>query len=221
MTKSFFILLSLFAFVMLGCNARHTSLEEGKSKSAIYQMNETEMFNLVYSSIQETFPQEKISVITEPTRGYITKFLAPPFHVDWFTQKVLIHRSSGIDKSGKKVYGYWIDVSGSGSSFLQGQLKNKELFSTILSHLESSAQKYVVSNISKAPYLVPQENFYVRGADTLEGKGERVIITVKQDKNDDNKSKAVQLRELHQLKVDNIITNEEYKQAKQNILNKY
>jgi hypothetical protein len=221
MKKSIFTLLSLVVLLASGCSAQRVSLEEGGSKSAIYQMDETEMFNLVYSSIQETFPQEKISVITQPTRGYITKFLAPPLHVDWFTQKVLVHRSSGRDKAGNKVHGYWIEVSGSGSSFLQGQRKNEEVFNTILSHLESSAKKYVVSNISKAPYLIPQENFYVRGADTLEGEGERVVITNKQGNSDDSKSKADQLRDLHQLKADGIITDEEYERAKRKILEKY
>jgi hypothetical protein len=184
-------------------------------------MDETEMFNLVYSSIQEVFPQEKISVITVPTRGYITKFLAPPLHVDWFTQKVLVHRASGISQAGNKVYGYWIEVSGSGSSFLQGQLKNKEVFNTILSHLEGSATKYVVSNISKSPYVVPQENFYVRGSDTLEGEGIRVIIKSKQDNTHDSKGTSEQLRELHQLKVDGILNDQEYESAKKKILNRY
>ena len=172
------------------------------------------------STIQEVFPQEKISVITVPTRGYITKFLAPPLHVDWFTQKVLVHRSFGTDATGRKVYGYWIEVSGSGSSFLQGQLKNSEVFETIISHLENSANKHVVHNISKEDYLVDQENFYVRGADTLEGQGARVVIT---NGGAENKSvsKSEQLRELHQLKSDGVITQEEFEQAKRRILDKY
>ena len=148
----------LLSMALIGCSAHRVSLEEGNSKLAIYQMDETKMFNLVYSSIQEVFPQEKISVLTVPTRGYITKFLAPPFHIDWFTQKVLVHRASGISPGGNEVYGYWIEVSGSGSSFLQGQLKNEEVFNTIISHLESSAKKYVVSNISVAPYLISHNN---------------------------------------------------------------
>lgn len=211
------ILVSIF---LVGCSAQRISFEEGVSKSAIYQMDETQIFNLVYSSIQEVFPQEKISVITVPTRGYITKFLAPPMYVDWFTQKALVHRASGFDSSGSQVYGYWIEVSGSGSSFLQGQLKNKEMFNTIITHLENTAKKHVVSKISKAPYLVSQENFYVRGADTLEGKGFRVVITNEESGNE-SKNKAQQLRELHQLKVDGILTSEEYETAKKKILEKY
>ena len=208
---------ALLSIGLIGCSAHRVSLEEGSSKSAIYQMDETQIFNLAYSSIQEVFPQEKISVITVPTRGYITKFLAPPLHVDWFTQKVLVHRASGVGQEGNKIYGYWVEVSGSGSSFLQGQLKNAELFNIIISHLESSAKKYVVSNISVAPYLVSQENFYVRGADTLEGDGTRVVI----EGSKEPKSQADQLRELNQLKVDGILTPEEYESAKKKILDRY
>jgi len=184
-------------------------------------MDESRLFNLVYSSIQEVFPQEKISVLTVPTRGYITKFLAPPFHIDWFTQKVLVHRSSGTDSSGKRVYGYWLEVSGSGSSFLQGQLKNSEVFETIISHLESSAKKYNVSDISKEPYLINQENFYVRGSDTLEGKGTRLIITNETDYEKTPVNKADQLRELHKLKSEGIITEQEFEETKRKMLDTY
>jgi len=151
---------------IVGCSAHRTSIESGISKASIYDMDEEQVFNLVYSSIQEVFPQEKISVITVPTRGYITRFLAPPFYVDWFTQKIMVHRASGVTLDGQKKHGYWIEVSGSGSSFLQGQIKNKEVFEKIIMHLESVAIKHTVSNITKVPYLISQENFYVRGADT-------------------------------------------------------
>ncbi|MCK5159453.1 MAG: hypothetical protein KAR08_09870, partial [Candidatus Heimdallarchaeota archaeon] len=114
----------LLALILLsGCSAHRSSIQDGESRSAIYQMDEEQAFNLVYSSIQETFPEEEISVLTFPVRGYITKFYAPPLYIDWFSQKVLVHRASGLNSSNIKVYGYWIEVSGSGSSFLQGQLK--------------------------------------------------------------------------------------------------
>lgn len=210
----------LIAIFCVGCSAHRSSIENGISESAIYHMDEKEVFNLVSSSIQEVFPQEKISVITFPVRGYITKFLAPPLHVDWFTQKVLVHRASGYNSSGSEVYGYWIEVSGSGSSFLQGQLKNKKVFNTIIKHLESTAIKHVVSNISKAAYLVPQEEFYISGADTLEGKGTRIIITNETDTKE-SKSKSQELRDLHKLKIDGILTEQEYEFGKKKILEKY
>jgi hypothetical protein len=207
---------------LTGCSAHRVSTEGGVSKDAIYKMNESKLFNLVYSSIQEVFPQEKISVLTLPTRGYITKFLAPPFRLDWFTQKVLIHRSSGTDSSGELVYGYWIEVSGGGSSFLQGQLKNSEVFETIISHLEKSAKKQLVSNISKESYLINQENFYVRGSDTLEGQGTRLVITQENNSNNSNQgSNSEQLRELYKLKSDGIITDQKFEEVKRKLLNKF
>ena len=220
MNKNILLSITLLSFLLIGCSAHRASINEGGSESAIYELDEKQVFNLVHSSIQEVFPQEKISVITTPTRGYITKFLAPPFNIDWFTQKVLVHRASGNTNDGSKVYGYWIEVSGSGSSFLQGQLKNDEVFDKIISYLESSAKKHIVSNISEAPYLVSQEHFYVRGADTLEGDGARIVITNKVIDNE-NKNQADQLRELHKLHADGILTQDEYEAAKKKILNKY
>lgn len=214
------IAITAITLFILGCSAHRLSISEDGSESTIYAIDETAMFNLVYSSIQEVFPQEKISVITVPVRGYITKFLAPPLHVDWFTQKVLIHRATGTTKMGQKASGYWIEVSGSGSSFLQGQLKNKEVYETILSHLEGVAEKHRVTNIIKAPYIVPQENFYVRGADTLEGEGERVIVKP-QTTGGTSQSKAQQLRDIHQLHVDGVLSDKEYEAAKQKVLSGY
>lgn len=218
--KLFLSITLISVFLFGGCSAHRILLDKGNSKSAIYQMDETQIFNLVYSSVQEVFPQEKISVITVPTRGYITKFLAPPFHIDWFTQKVLVHRSSGVNFKGNKVYGYWIEVSSSGSSFLQGQLKNEELFNTIMSHLENTAKKQIVTNITKSQYIVSQENFYVWGADTLVGDGFRVVITDKKDKNEP-KDKAEQLRELYKLKTEGVLTQKEYESAKKKVIDRY
>jgi len=205
------------AFSLAGCSTHRVSIEEGVSKGVVYEMDESKVFNLVYSSIQEVFPQEKISVLTEPVRGYITKFLAPPYRLDWFTQKVLVHRSSGTDVAGNKVYGYWIEVSGSGSSFLQGRFKNSEVFETIISHLERSANKYVVYDIRKENYLVDQRNFYVKGADTLEGDELGVIV----NSDGESISNSEKLRQLYQLKADGVITSSEFDQVKRKVLEEF
>lgn len=204
----------------MACSAHRISISEDGSASIIYDVDESKVFNIVYSSIQEVFPEEEISVITAPVRGYITKFRAPPLYVDWFTQKVLVHRAAGVDSGGKRVTGYWLEVSGSGSSFLQGQAKNKEVYETVLAHLESATQKHYVTGISGAEYVVPQENFYVRGADTLEGKGIRVIVNQK-DGNTSEQTQAEKLRDLKKLHQDGVLNDDEYQAAKQKILSSY
>lgn len=215
--SSFIVFVSI---VLAGCSAHKSSVGSNLGNTIIYEADEKRMFDTVYSSIQEVFPSENISVITTPTRGYITKFLAPPLHVDWFTQKILVHRASGLNKSKEKVFGYWIEVSGSGSSFLQGQLKNADVYDTIVAHLEQTTRKHEISNISNEPYLVPQENFYVRGADTLVGEGTRLIITNKGG-NSATKDREKQLRDLRQLRVDGILSQNEYDAAKKKVLSKY
>jgi hypothetical protein len=215
--RLFSLLLVVLAYVMTtGCSAHRLSINDGSSRSAIYELDERTAFNLAYSAIQEVFPQESISVITLPTRGYITKFLAPPLHVDWFTQEILIHRASGTTNQGQKVSGYWVEVSGSGSSFLQGQIKNSEIFEKIINYFESNGVKHVVTDIRSEKYLVQQEEFNVKGADYLEGKGNRVIIT-NQNQSSENDT-ADNIRKLHQLMKDGIITKEEFEAKKQDML---
>jgi hypothetical protein len=209
------------ATLMLGsCTAHRSSAVDQDGYSTIYDADEKHVFDTVYSSIQEEFPTEKISTITTPTRGYITKFLAPPLNVDWFTQKILVHKATGKNSDGELKSGYWIEVSGSGSSFLQGQMKNEAVFNTIIRHLDATATKHLIANRKVQAYSVPQENFYVRGSDTLEGEGTRIVIK-NSPSGTVSKDKEKQLRDLHQLFVDKILTKDEYEDAKRKILGKY
>lgn len=214
------ILIVLITLLLMACSAHRTSISEDGSESIIYDADESKVFNIVYSSIQEVFPEEKISVITAPVRGYITKFLAPPLYADWFTHKILVHRGAGIDSNGNKATGYWLEVSGNGSSFLQGQAKNKAVYETILRHLNTSTQKRYVTSITPAEYTVPQENFYIRGADTLEGDGARVIMT-QQGGDASKQTQAEKLRDLKKLYDDGVLSDEEYQTTKSKILNSY
>jgi len=213
---------SVFAvFLITGCTAHKLSIQEDGSGSVIYQIDERKLFDLVYTSMKEVFPQEEISIMSAPTRGYKTVFLAPPFFIDKFTQRVFVHRSSGVNTEGIKIYGYWIEVTGQGTSFLQGQLRNKEVYNSIISQLDKKAIKQKITNVSKAAYLVPNAKFNIRWDDTPEVKGSRIIISKDRPDEGELNNQAKKLRDLHRLKLEGVLTDDEYNKAKKKILDRY
>lgn len=109
-----------------GCSTHFSTLQpEGSKEQIIYAIPEEQAFQIAHGSLAVTLPGRKIEVIDGPVRGYSTYFR---FVLDTYTQQVLVHAAQGTDALGKKVRGYYFEVSGSGSSFVQGRAKNVELF---------------------------------------------------------------------------------------------
>ena len=84
----------------------------------------------------------------------------------------------------------------------------------------TDCKKHVITNKVRSAYLVPQENFYIRGSDTLEGEGTRIVINGKL-KSGISEDRERQLRDFHKLRADKILTQEVYEAAKQKVLEKY
>ena len=84
----------------------------------------------------------------------------------------------------------------------------------------TDCKKHVITNKVRSAYLVPQENFYIRGSDTLEGEGTRIVINGKL-KSGISEDRERQLQDFHKLRADKILTQEEHETAKQKILEKY
>ena len=78
----------------------------------------------------------------------------------------------------------------------------------------TDCKKHVITNKVRSAYLVPQENFYIRGSDTLEGEGTRIVINGKL-KSGISEDRERQLRDFYKLRADKILTQEEYGTAKQ------
>jgi hypothetical protein len=141
MTKS--TLLVLLLMLLAGCSTHYSTLQtEGSSTQIVYTIPEEEAFHIAYSSIATTLPGRKIEVIDGPVRGYSTYFR---FLLDTYTQQVLVHRVEGTDAIGKGVRGYYFEVSGSGSSFVQGRAKNVELFERVAEAAKATNKGVVVT----------------------------------------------------------------------------
>lgn len=142
------------------------AMEIPKSGTLI-QIDEMRMYELVSSAFQQVIPEAEVSVITFPERGYTAKWLAPPYNLDWYYFTVKIVNAEGISDEGKRVLGYIVDVSGRGSSFLQGSTKRKQLADLIGSALYEYGKPITATNLKRTEFKLSKEKIYVMGADHL------------------------------------------------------
>lgn len=77
--------------------------------------------------------------------------------LDSFKQNVFFQPVSGIDKNGRTVDGFYFEVSGKGSAFLQGSIKNKELYERVTQLADETGKKVSVSNVENRPYKIPTQ----------------------------------------------------------------
>jgi hypothetical protein len=120
------ILIALFAFVLVGCSTQFSTLRpEGSTSQVIYAISEEQAFQIGFASLASILPGYEITDIDGPIKGYSAVFR---FVLDTYTQQVMVIPATGKDATGKFVRGYYFDVSGRGSSILQGRAKNVELY---------------------------------------------------------------------------------------------
>ena len=142
-------------------------------------------------------PGRKITILDGQVKGYTTYFR---FVLDTYTQQILIYRASGQNTKGEKIFGYYYEVSGSGSSFVQGRAKNVKLFETLNSSLKSTNSAVSITGLKKENYLTNNPTQFL-----LNPKGSKNEIY-------DN------LEKLKKLYEDGVITENEYKQEKKELL---
>lgn len=140
--------------IALGACSTHfdTSQQEGVDGRTIYQLPQEQAFAIAYNAIATVLPGRKISEIDGPVKGYSTWFR---FVLDTYTQQVLIVPAKGISKSGAPVEGFYFEVSGSGSSIVQGRAKNVSLYETIQAELDKLNVAVVVPQIERESYKEP------------------------------------------------------------------
>jgi len=107
-------------------------------------------FRLAYEAIAETLPGRPISEVQGPIRGYSGLFT---FALDDYTQLILVVPAAGKTESGEGVRGYYFEVSGSGTSILQGRLKNIALFDAIREKAAAAGSLISVKSVAKTDYV--------------------------------------------------------------------
>lgn len=140
----------------LGACSTHfdTSKQDGVNGRVIYRIEQEQAFAIAYNSIVAVLPGRKITEINGPVRGYSTWFR---FILDTYTQVVMVVPIEGTTSSGEVVEGFSFEVSGSGSSVVQGQVKNFKLRDEVQARLDELDAAVIVASIRGRPYKTAEE----------------------------------------------------------------
>lgn len=185
------ILSIILISLMFGCSTHFSTLNpEGSSSKVIFEIPEYQAFQIAQSAITAILPGRQITEVDGAVRGYSTYFR---FVLDTYTQQVMVFPVSGIASNGRKLNGFYFEVSGTGSSFVQGRAKNRELFETVQSYAEKTGKGVFVMSVEPRAY---------------EGVSSR----------ESNESASRRLEQLQELRSKGLITETEYEAKKKQIL---
>ena len=140
----------LLLALLCGCSTHFSTLrDEDTGALTIFVTDEATAFRLAYESLSETLPGREISEITGPVRGYSAVFR---FVLDTYSQRVVVVPAVGHRQGGEEVRGFYYEVSGSGSSFLQGRSRNVSLFELLTEKARGAANPVIVVDHAPGSY---------------------------------------------------------------------
>lgn len=186
-------------FCCISCSTHFTTLNQENSQSKlIFQISENDAFACAYRAITTSFPGRNITNINGPLRGYSTYFR---IMLDTFTQQIMVIPAVGITEDGKEVYGFYFEVSGSGTTVI-GRQKNVAMFEELNATLLQSNKGVYVKDVRTGEYQTT------------------VIPSAGKTENQTGPDPADRLRQLKKLRDEGVITDEEYERKKKEILEK-
>ncbi len=192
----------LFVALLGGCGSTYSSLQaDGSSRQAIYALTEEQAFQVAFGSITQVFPGYEVAEVDGPVKGYTTTFR---FVLDTYTQQVMVVPASGQTVDGATVKGYYFDVSGRGSSVVQGRVKNAELFDTVVKAAQATGKSISVSNVIRTQYT---------GARWKQGE-------IAPNKRSADVDVFSQIEKLKQLRDSGAITDEEFARKRKELLDR-
>lgn len=201
------VLLLFLLTLSAGCSTHFSTLHpEGSTAQIIYAVPEEQAFQIAHGSLATTLPGRKIEVIDGPVRGYSTYFR---FVLDTYTQQVLVYAAQGTDALGKKIRGYYFEVSGSGSSIVQGRAKNVELFERVVESAKTTGKGVAVTSVERIGYT---------NAKWRLGEGELGKSTTPVASGTINEDVLFSLERLKGLRDRGVITEEEFEAKKKELL---
>lgn len=202
--------LSLSAIVLFvaGCSTNFSTLQpENSSKQVIYAVPEEQAFQIAFSALGQVLPGNEITDIDGPVKGYSATFR---FLLDTYSQQVIVIPASAKDADGRTVRGYYYEVSGSGSSVVQGRAKNVQLFETISTSARSTGKAVFVSSVTREPYS---------GARWKQGDAGRQS-PAPPARPEGGADAITQIERLQQLRDRGAITEEEFQRKKKELLDR-
>jgi hypothetical protein len=202
----------ILTFLVVACGSHYSTLKadaDADAKQVIYAIPEQQAFQIAFSSLANTLPGYEITDIDGPVKGYSALFR---FVLDRYTQQVMVVPAAGKNAEGKIVKGYYFDVSGRGSSIVQGAAKNAELFDRVATAAKATGKGMLVSNLATVSY---------EGIKWKQGQIESTTpSTASELATKDKEDVLTQIERLKQMRDRNVITDVEFDQKKKELLSR-
>jgi hypothetical protein len=198
-----FASLILISFLIVGCSTHKSPLQgNGKEKYIFVTNNENAIFQAAHASMVEGVNRTnpRIDNISEATRGFT---LTIRFALDYWTSRITIIPTEAVTPNGEKVYGYYPEVSGSGTLIIQGPAMDSRIYEAALENFSKIGKKQIISEFKQGQYL-------------LESDAWQPNSKISQQQ---NKTVEERLKEIEQLKNNGKISENEYESARKKILN--
>ena len=190
-----FVILAVFAF-LVGCSTHQTTLEQDGGYK-IYTIEEQKIFQLTYQEFTSIVDNEIVNEIAGPERGFHTKMI---FGLDWYNVFVKIIPVEGVSLSGESVRGYFVELGGKGT---YPTSRPQKIIDNIQKKLEDSGTGVMVSSYKKSNYVLERAHWHLNERSSARKSGESAM-----DK----------LLKLKVLRDEEILTEEEYKSKKEELL---
>lgn len=204
MRKTAFLLL-LAVLLTGGCALHISGLQDEQGRQTLYTFaNEHTAFASAYEAIVSVIPDAPVKAVSGAMRGYSVaeQNLITGGDESAFTISIL--PGTATDSAGKKVFGYYTEVSVNDEA-LSGRLTAKKIYRAIVENFERDGQPLQVDHIKLGQY---------QGGAFLRGGHERV------NDNGDivGASLAEELTALHELRLKGGLSREEYEELKERLM---
>ena len=188
--------LTFILILLVGCSTHQTTLKQNGGYK-IYTIEEREIFQITYQEISSIVDDEIVNEIDGPERGFSTRMTFGP---DWYDVLVKIVPVEGVSLNGNNIKGYFVELGGTGT---YPTSRPKKIINGIQRKLEESGTGVMVSSFRKSSY---------------EYERDRWRLNEKPSARDRDGSVMDKLLKLKILREEGVLTEEEYKQKKAELL---
>lgn len=189
---------ALLVIALAGCASHSGSTlnSEGSNSTVIYELSQEEAFAIALRVADAAhLPGERVDEMNGEFRGYTLTYLSWDA-VDTYSCDLAIIPATGITDDGRKVNGFYFEISGGGTAFVYGKIQNDKLFQDLKKALNATGTARAIKSMSTGQY---------------EDSTTSTTSTTSEDA-------ANSLRELKKLYDEKIIDQDEYENKKAEIL---
>jgi hypothetical protein len=203
----------LLVIVVSGCST-HKSPLQSNDKFIFVTSDEEGVFQAAYDSMLEGRKESPIADINGPIRGYS---LTRKWALDYWTSMIRVFPAEGETDTGEIVRGYYPEVSGEGTLIIRGPSMDERIYEAALEKFGEVGRRIGVVNIERGDYLLERDAFRLNEKASLR-EGGTIKIEGLGSLQSESSSVEDRLKELENLRSKNLITEDEYKNARHQIL---